>query len=112
MLHTCCVFFILQLQPNPLQTSPQPSPGAPGRLSHLLGAHQEANHLASVGGGIAVGVGARGARGAVRCQAGQVIVGAVVLGQLAKVLQSSLAAQLKGEQRLELYAFDGAQQNH
>lgn len=35
MLHTCSVWstFSLTLQPNPSQTSPQPSPGAPGRLT-------------------------------------------------------------------------------
>lgn len=40
------------------------------------------------------------------------ILGAVVLGQLAEVLHPPLDAQLKGEQRLELESLYGAQQDH
>lgn len=67
---------------------------------------------AGVGRGVGVGVGGGGAGRAVGGQAGQVIVGAVVLGQLAEVLQPPLVAQLKREQRLELQALYGAQQDH
>lgn len=59
-----------------------------------------------------MGVGARGAGCAVGGQAGQVILGAIVLSQLAEVLEPPLAAQLKREQRLELQSLDGAQQDH
>lgn len=89
-----------------------PSPAlAPPDASHLLGAHQEADPLASVGvgGSIDVGVAAGGAGGAVGGQTGQVIVGAVVLGQLTEVLQPPLATQLKREQRLELGSLYGTQ---
>lgn len=68
--------------------------------------------MASAGVGGRVDVGARGAGGAVRRQTGEGIGGAVVLGQLAEVLEPPLAAQLKGEQRLELQPLDGAQQDH
>lgn len=107
--------FNLPLQPNPSQTSPQPSPAlAPPDASHLLGAHQEADPLASVGVGqcIDMSVGAGWARGAVSGQTGQVILGAVVLGQLPQVLQPPLVAQLKSEQRLELQSLYGAQEDH
>lgn len=108
-------FFNLPLHPNPSQTLPQPSPAlAPPHASHLLGAHQEAHRLASVGvgRGVDVGVGAGGAGRAVGVQAGQGIVVAVVLGQPAEVLQPPLAAQLEREQRLELQSLYGAQQDH
>lgn len=65
-----------------------------------------------IGRGVDVGVGTGGAGCAVGGQARQVILGAVVLGQLAEVLQPPLAAQLKREQRLELQSLDGAQQDH
>ncbi len=100
---------------NPTQARLRPSPAlAPPDASHLLGAHQEADRLASVGvgRGVDVGVGAGGAGGAVGGQAGEVFLGAVVLGQLAEVLQPPLAAQLKREQRLELQSLYGAQQDH
>ena len=113
MLQTCWSTFTLLLQPNPSQTSPQPSPAvAPPDASHLLRAHQEADRLASVGGGVDVSVGAGGAGCAVGGQAGQVILCAIVLSQLAEVLEPPLAAQLKREQRLELQSLDGAQQDH
>lgn len=59
-----------------------------------------------------MGVGAGRAGGAVGGQAGKVVVSAVVLGQLAQVLEPPLTAQLKREQRLELQSLDGAQQDH
>lgn len=109
MLHA-----LLGLQPQPKPDSP-PSPVlAPPDASHLLGAHQEANRLASagVGRGVAVGVGAGGAGRAVGGQAGQMILSAIVLGQLAEVLLPPLDAELKREQRLELQSLYGAQQDH
>lgn len=90
---------------NPTQARVYPSPApAPPDASHLLGAHQEADHLAStgVGGSVEVNVGARGAGGAVRGKAGQSIVSTVVVGQLTKVLKPLLAAQLKRQEGLEL----------
>jgi len=87
---------------------------APPDASHLLGAHQEADPLASASAGrsveVAVSAGAAGA--AVRGQTGQMIMGTVVLGQLAEVLQPPLAAQLKRKERLELQSLYGAQQDH
>lgn len=59
-----------------------------------------------------MGVCTGGAGSAVRCQARQEVVGAVVPGQLPQVLQPLLAAQLKREQRLELKPLYGAQQDH
>lgn len=84
-------------------------------MSHLLGAHQEANRLASIAVGgrhSDVAVGARGAGRAVAGEAGQRVRGAVVLGQLTEVLLSPLEAQLHGEQGLELQPLNGAQQDH
>ena len=57
-------------------------------------------------------VGAGGAGGAVTGQTGQMIMGAVFLGQLAQVLQPPLVTQLKREQRLERQSLYGAQQDH
>lgn len=65
-----------------------------------------------VGGSVEVNVGARGAGAAVRGQTGQGIVSTVVLGQLTKVLEPPLAAQLKRQEGLELQSLYGAQQDH
>lgn len=90
--------------------------GRPPDVSHLLGAHQEANRLASTavggrGSDVAVG-GAGGAGRAVASEAGQRVRGAVVLGQLSEVLLSPLETKLHGEKRLELQPLDGAQKDH
>ncbi len=110
-----CLIHFQSTATTPTQARLRPSPAlAPPDASHLLGAHQEADRLASsgVGRGIVVGVGAGGAWRAVSRQAGQVVLGAVVLGQLAEVLHPPLEAELKREQRLELQSLDGAQQDH
>lgn len=108
MRHTCSVIaFIYYYDPAP----------NPPDVSHLLGAHQEADHLVGVGvggGGVDVGVrvGTGRAGGAVSGEAGQEVVRAVVPGQLAEMIQPPLAPQLKREQRLELASLDGAEQDH
>lgn len=108
-----CLIHSLVYCYNPTQARLRPSPAlAPPDASHLLGAHQEADPLASAGRGVGVGVGAGRARGAVGGHAGQLIVGAVVLGQLAEVLEPTLASQLKSKQRLELQPLYGAQKDH
>lgn len=117
MLRTCCLLLLSYCYGQTharLCPLPQPHPAlAPPDASHLLGAHQEADHLASAGGGVCMcGVGTGRAGCAVGGQAGQVVIGAVVLGQLAEVLQPPLASQLKRKQRLELQSLYGAQQNH
>lgn len=87
-----------------------PSPRPPLHASHLLGAHQEADRLASVAGGVDAGAGRAGR--AVGGPAGRAIAAAVVLRQLPQVLQPAQAAQLEGEQRLQLQALYGAQEDH
>lgn len=59
-----------------------------------------------------MGAGGGGAGHAVAGQAGEVVLRAVVVGQLLEVLQPALDAQLEREQRLELQPLDGAQQDH
>lgn len=116
---TCCSAHALPdtlpSQHRPLQAL-QALSGRPPDVSHLLGAHQEANRLAStaVGGqGSDVAVGSAGGAGrAVASQAGQRVRGAIVLDQLTEVLLSPLETQLHGEQRLELQPLDGAQKDH
>lgn len=87
----------------------------PPDASHLFRAHQKANRLASVvvGSGVDdVALTTWRAGAAVRGQAGQGVLGAVVLSHLMQIPDSAVAAKLKGEQRLQLGAFDGAQQDH
>lgn len=95
-----------RLPPSPVLATPD--------ASHLLGAHQEADRLASVGvgRGVDVGVGTGRAGCAIGGHAGQMILSAIVLGQLAEVVQPPLDTELKREQRLELQSLYGAQQNH
>lgn len=115
MLHTCLPDPVLVYRYNPTPARLCPSTAlAPPDASHLLGAHQEADPLASIGVGrsVDVSVGAGRAGGAVSGQTGQVILGAIVPGQLAQVLQPSLVAQLESKQRLELQSLYGAQQDH